>query len=436
MTLTTALFLGGIFAAATLSLLGALAAGGFALAYRQPDRHLGLALCFAAASLASGGYLFATLIIRLSHHIDDLTWVPAAYQLALVSAVLAGPAYILLHAVFAHDVQRQQRTLQLLTAAALLLAVMSLVPGEWSVLENREIRVVDNNVLPHYGAARDVYLAVILTAMLFLARQVLTVCRQRRGHWPWLLHGATGLLLVILPAVDALRELEVVIFPEPVAWLGFALFNVSSLALLGADYRRLLEERRNQALRLRELDQAASRDALTGLHNRRAMERTLDERQAAGLASALVLIDLDDFKAVNDRHGHAVGDRMLQAVADAIAAALRRSDSAARWGGDEFLVCLPEADADDAYEVLRRLRGALQPLQLTVGERRLQLTASIGLATVGESGDWRDAFDAADRALYRVKDEGKAALVTADEALAFGAAAVSGTSGPPSAPPR
>lgn len=436
MTLTTALFLGGIFAAATLSLLGALAAGGFALAYREPDRHLALALCFAAASLASGGYLFATLIVRLSHHLGDLAWVPAAYQLALVCAVLAGPAYILLHAVFADDVPRQRRTLQLLTAAALVLAVMSLVPAPWSVLENREIRVVDNNVLPHYGAARDLYLAVILTAMLFLARQVLTVCRQRRGHWPWLLHGGVGLLLVLLPAVDALRELEVVLFPEPVAWLGFALFNVSSLSLLGADYRRLLEERRDQALRLHELDRAASRDALTGLQSRWAMERTLGDRQAAGLPAALVLIDLDDFKAVNDRHGHTAGDRLLQAVADAVSAALRRSDSAARWGGDEFLICLPDAQAEDAREVLRRLSRALQPLQLSLNGRGVWLTASIGYATVQGDGDWRAAFDAADRALYRAKGEGKAALVTADEDSALEPATLSGTSAPPSAPRR
>ena len=435
MTLSTALYLGGIFSAATLSLLGGLVAGGFALAYRERDRHLALALCFATASLCSGGYLFATLLIRLSHHLGDLTWIPLSYPLALVCAVLAGPAYILLHAVFADDVGRQRRALQLLGAAAGALALLSLVPAEWSVLASRAIRIEGNNVLPDYGAARDLYLAVILVGMIFLARQVLTVCRQRRWHWPWLLHGTTGLLLVVLPALDALRELGITLFAEPVAWMGFALFNASSVALLGADYRRLLEERRLQALRLRELDQAASRDPLPGRENRRAMVGRFDERQAADCGSALVLIDLDDFKAVNDRHGHSTGDRLLQAVADAIEAGLRRSDSAARWGGDEFLVCLPDADAADAREVLRRLHTALQPVTLTVAGQPVTLTASIGYASIPPGAEWRAAFEAADHALYTGKDGGKAALVMAD-GPGFSAGGFNGTSAPLSAPRR
>lgn len=429
MTVTTALYLGGIFAAAALSLLGALASAGFAIAYRQPDRHLGLALCFAGASLASGGYLFATLVVRLSHHLNDLTWVPAAYPLALVSAVAAGPAYILLHAVFADDVRRQRRPLQLLSAAAATLALLALVPGEWSVLASREIRVSGNNVLPDYGAARDVYLAVILAAMIFLARQVLTVCRRRRWHWPWLLHGSTGLLLVALPAVDALRELDVVLFAEPVAWLGFALFNVSSLALLGADYRRLLEERRWQALRLRELDHAASRDPLTGLYNRRAIEGLLAEAGGDRAPATLVLIDLDDFKTVNDRHGHAAGDRLLRTVAGRIEAELRGSDAAARWGGDEFLVCLRGADAETARPVLQRLQQALQPLVADIGNATLTLSASIGYATIEPGADWRSAFEAADSRLYRAKEDGSARAVGPDNA----GEPFSGISAPPSA---
>ncbi|HZX81390.1 MAG TPA: diguanylate cyclase, partial [Lysobacter sp.] len=128
----------------------------------------------------------------------------------------------------------------------------------------------------------------------------------------------------------------------------------------------------------------ASHDALTGLANRRAaLERLAVEhgRIARGLGAATVLmLDLDRFKQVNDRYGHAAGDRVLQAVAQAIVAELRGCDLGARFGGEEFLVVLAESSLEDAMRAAERIRRRVAALGIDVGTATLSVTISIGVA--------------------------------------------------------
>jgi len=121
-----------------------------------------------------------------------------------------------------------------------------------------------------------------------------------------------------------------------------------------------------------------------------------------------VLADLDDFKAVNDRHGHPTGDEVLREFARTLKDCLREIDLAGRWGGEEFAVILPGTDLEGAMQLAERIREALAARVIVspLGER-LSVTASFGVAEWGGSGSWSDLLAAADAALYEAKRKGK-----------------------------
>ncbi|MCQ4248329.1 EAL domain-containing protein [Pseudomonas stutzeri] len=157
------------------------------------------------------------------------------------------------------------------------------------------------------------------------------------------------------------------------------------------------------------LRHAARHDSLTGLVNRLHLDELLHETQRRnhGRASALLFIDLDRFKLINDSLGHSVGDLVLVEVARRLARCLRPGDHLARFGGDEFVALLGDLACEaDAERVAQRMLDALrQPLQL--GERTLTVSASIGIAPLHRDGQPLDALQAADLALYRAKAAGK-----------------------------
>lgn len=175
----------------------------------------------------------------------------------------------------------------------------------------------------------------------------------------------------------------------------------------------------------RALD-AAQRDALTGLPTRRhtleVAHRNLGHSRRTGFPFSIALIDLDDFKSANDRHGHATGDALLRVVADACRTTLRDTDVAGRWGGEEFLVLLPGTDSLAATAMMERVRAAIAASRVPVqGNRRFGCTASIGVATLGgvtgcpqtdEVGVCAEALldtlvATADRRMYAAKSSGK-----------------------------
>lgn len=163
-----------------------------------------------------------------------------------------------------------------------------------------------------------------------------------------------------------------------------------------------------------ELRLAAERDSLTGLPNRRALWTDLEDLLAAvapGAPLSLAVVDVDDFKLVNDAHGHAVGDRTLQHVADRLARACRETDRVYRIGGEEFVVVLPETTASAAGIVLERATAAMRERRAGVPT----VTLSCGVADVHVAGGSPDGlFAAADAALYRAKRAGKDAVAIAE----------------------
>jgi diguanylate cyclase (GGDEF)-like protein len=166
----------------------------------------------------------------------------------------------------------------------------------------------------------------------------------------------------------------------------------------------------------RDAQARASTDALTGLPNRHYFDEyvgLLAKRRRAGDAVGILMVDIDRFKALNDRHGHATGDAVLRAVAGSIVSAVREDDVPARFGGEEFVVLLRNPGPGVAVEVGERIRAAVSGLDL----RRLGVSAvsvSIGVAVAERPDDAVETLiDVADQALYRAKRAGRDRVVAA-----------------------
>jgi diguanylate cyclase (GGDEF)-like protein len=168
----------------------------------------------------------------------------------------------------------------------------------------------------------------------------------------------------------------------------------------------------DNARRFKEARQLADLDALTALHNRRYFHETLAREVARAQRYnrnlALVVFDLDDFKAINDRIGHLAGDAVLAEAADRVREVVRTADVACRVGGDEFAVILPESTLKDADQLYRRLQHAVS--SRPVGQvGRLLLSA--GVTQLQADDNATTLFERADEALYRAKDAGKGTVV-------------------------
>ena len=178
--------------------------------------------------------------------------------------------------------------------------------------------------------------------------------------------------------------------------------------------RRLRDQRRDIALQvaaeieLRELTTLAMQDPLTGLLNRRALLSALTEvaksPHANGTDDALFMIDLNGFKCVNDRHGHAVGDQVLEAVAGRFLSAARPSDLVARIGGDEFAVLAYNVDRETAHKIGSRFVESLRG-NIRAGGHAHKVTMAIGIALIPDDGATaEEALRNADLAMYRAKE--------------------------------
>lgn len=190
----------------------------------------------------------------------------------------------------------------------------------------------------------------------------------------------------------------------PLVQMAVTLTGVFLLAYIGASVGREQRRARDAAIRLSTLD------SLTGLYNRTyfftALEREIARGDRSGRAFCLVMLDLDDLKAVNDRFGHVSGDQVLRGVADIVRSGVRKIDVAARYGGDEFVALLPETDPTGGWVLAEKIR-------LTVAEQGLPgvdpgPTVSVGVVSYPADGRSADALlVSADRAMYASKRSGK-----------------------------
>jgi diguanylate cyclase (GGDEF)-like protein len=188
------------------------------------------------------------------------------------------------------------------------------------------------------------------------------------------------------------------------------------LVKLNADLESRVLERTQQ---LKEL---ASKDALTGLFNRRffseSLNRQFSQAWRYGTDLSCLMIDLDDFKEINDHYGHKTGDEVLIGTASAITKQLRAADLGTRYGGDEFVILMPQTSGDDAYTVALRIQSAFEEL-IRTRFPEVKIGLSIGVASMrAVSSSNPDALVvAADRALYQAKKNGKNRIVAAAPAV-------------------
>ncbi len=216
--------------------------------------------------------------------------------------------------------------------------------------------------------------------------------------------------------------------PETVIWGQEYIFIMSVMSLglvtlltqLRANTRELEARVEERTTELRtantQLQKLAVTDALTGLLNRRALfnllRREISRAQRHPHALAVIMFDIDHFKQVNDRYGHAAGDAVLRHVAAVAKKISRSTDSAARYGGEEFVVVAPETEEGSAIELAARMHEALRASDVSVNRQKLRVTASFGVAMLHiEDRQPEDVLRRADQALYQAKATGRDRVV-------------------------
>ncbi|WP_062209294.1 GGDEF domain-containing protein [Demequina oxidasica] len=162
----------------------------------------------------------------------------------------------------------------------------------------------------------------------------------------------------------------------------------------------------------------ASTDAMTGIANRRPVLARLHEYDDESISRyAVAIIDIDGFKAINDRLGHEEGDALISAIARRLRAHFRQTDLVSRWGGDEFLVLLPNISHEELFAVLDRLRLSVATSPFSLGADPIAVTLSAGAAIAGSADASRDVIRAADQALYTAKHTGRNRVVLAESSV-------------------
>lgn len=239
------------------------------------------------------------------------------------------------------------------------------------------------------GAAADAPLAAVALCVPQVAAAAWTL-----GRWP-------ALGLVLLSALGWYAPVQMSPESAPTADHSSAVVGTALLAAFS-----LLMSRWRDSLR--EARAAAETDPLTGLLNRKGFEARLDaERNRTARSArplAVAFLDCDSFKAWNDRHGHAAGDRLLVTVADTLKSHVRNYDSVARIGGDEFAILFPEAGADAARAAIARVHASLGS---AMSSRNWPVTMSIGVVVFNEPRSAAEMMSAADAEMYAVKHDGK-----------------------------
>ncbi len=350
------------------------------------------ALLWAIAYAVGAGGWVGNLLIRLYPSDSPIIYAGIAGLICLFYGLLATG--------FIQRSQAQARMTPLLIGAVVAALVIALTVF----------------VLPHRGARAAMWLAYGAVMMLVSAASVARPLR--RSTIP---ERAVALMLIMFAIVDfsiaalalggdtaaqgeGLQLLRIVLMLlQPPAFIGVGLFSVFLVAADLAENMRML----------------ATSDELTGIYNRRgfedAAERAIRNAQRQRQPLAVVIADIDNFKAINDRHGHSAGDRALRHFASRLDRLVRRGDLIGRIGGEEFALLLVNTRAEDALDVVERIRRDIAAMPVE-GANKVAMTASFGVTGL-KPGDIALAalLSRADRALYRSKLEGRDRVTSAED---------------------
>jgi diguanylate cyclase (GGDEF)-like protein len=271
---------------------------------------------------------------------------------------------------------------------------------------------------------------VPMSHVLSLGFLMWAMINAMRAGWHGDLEGrrlAVGLVILIVTlAYDVMSILHVLPRVEGTPVLGFTLLYLAAARALSLrydrDYRELRALRAELEARVQrrtaeleranlQLDQLSRTDTLTLLPNRRSFIASADQAVSSQRQSlqplAIVMIDLDHFKRINDESGHDAGDETLRRVAECLRDNQRESDVVARWGGEEFIALLPKTSRDDALRIAEQWRTAIGSLDIDIGNGPMRVSASLGIAINEPGSELAGTIACADRALYRAKQAGR-----------------------------
>lgn len=207
-----------------------------------------------------------------------------------------------------------------------------------------------------------------------------------------------------------MRSLVVIVMTTAAVIAQRLLYRQKKTETLLRDYKLHLQELVEE--RTRELERLASLDPLTRIYNRRKFTEILNHEMQRSKryhqSLSVVLCDLDNFKQVNDEYGHEVGDEVLIKVANSFSACLRNIDVYARWGGEEFILLLPQTELNEAKEVAEKIRQYIAEIKT---DRSFQVTASCGISQLHEAEELLPLVKRADEALYRAKHTGRNCVI-------------------------
>ncbi len=186
------------------------------------------------------------------------------------------------------------------------------------------------------------------------------------------------------------------------------------------NYTNIIQKRRIESQQ-KQLEQMAYYDPLTDLPNRRLLEKLIKRELASvqryGQETVIIMLDVDGFKLINDTYGHQVGDSILMQLADLLQNNVRETDTVARFGGEEFIILMPNTSVEEGYSFAERIRKTIMEKVFSVGSVTLQITSSFGVSSMGDinSQNLEDYYLLADRALYLAKQSGKNRVEKAQE---------------------
>lgn len=308
-----------------------------------------------------------------------LVWTGTRYLLGLsVPIAAAGGATALYFAVIAtlHDASAQHALARILTSGIFMIMALGLAAYDahtspWT-RSLRSVRLMRTLFI--------LFAAIIGVRMLMFAFQAIPLLPDGTSPSGWL------------------RMSFAVVFGSMPFAITVAVLSISNSQL---------------SIRLRQM---ATTDELTGLVSRRSLHQAGERllARSGGGCIALMMIDLDNFKSVNDRHGHGVGDDVLRHVAAVLRQSLRPDSLIVRYGGDEFCAMVAVPGEAAAFVVAERLRAAMEAAPYPLGDKRIAITVSVGVTVHGQGSTLRELLDEADRRAYRAKSQGRNRVVAED----------------------
>ncbi|MFC3093405.1 GGDEF domain-containing protein [Alteromonas sediminis] len=242
--------------------------------------------------------------------------------------------------------------------------------------------------------------------ILILPPVTLFMSGLKRGLWMLLLFLLVICTLFFVPGLSIVEADYAMDFKTRVTYVFMTVTFLSSVY----EYSRQQTYAEIHALR-QQFEHQATHDPLTHLFNRRGLIKQIEPELARAKrqqsSTALVLLDIDRFKRINDEYGHDAGDKVLQGIAVLLNNAMRQQDYVSRWGGEEFLLVLPDTSKENAYHVADKLRFEIAQTPQQFESFTIDITASFGVSEVNSLVDYDKALTQADKAMYKAKQAGR-----------------------------